>query len=75
MASGYNDSTNHGRSRSDIDGRAKKLNGAFRENDIESNTAREAASELGGSEFQTSGANESTLSELRFDPDSAARCT
>jgi hypothetical protein len=40
---------------SDIDGQAERPNGALGESDIEGKTAREAASELARSEFQTSG--------------------
>jgi hypothetical protein len=40
---------------SDIDGQADRPNGAFGESDVEGKTAREAASELARSEFQTSG--------------------
>jgi hypothetical protein len=39
---------------SDIDGQAERPDAAFGESDIEGKTAREAASELAKSEFQTS---------------------
>jgi len=39
----------------------------FGESDIEGKTAREAASELGAS-FKRAGANESMVSEFRYDP-------